>query len=155
MTAALRACLDQLPPLGGGATLEEEARAVLRPLVERALAMPHAETVLGSPETCPNCGQACGSLRTPYCSIECKEISGFVRRFRIALTSGAILDPAKQTFFGEVLWKLEVGGYPLRQPLVPPKVVAKVIERDGGVCSVCGSPASEVDHAFRADGGSG
>jgi hypothetical protein len=59
---------------------------------------------------------------------------------------GSAFDPARQVGLGQALWHLQGGGYPLRQRLVPPKVLAKVIERDGGRCAECGEPATEVDH---------
>lgn len=124
--------------------------AVLRPLFER-MALHRAgidhSGFSATPNTCPNCGAEVQNKRSPYCSEHCKETAAFVRQFRAAVNDGSILEPEKQAVMGQRLWAVTVGGYPLRQALVPPKVVAKVIEREGGRCQVCGAPATEIDHA--------
>jgi hypothetical protein len=73
-------------------------------------------------------------------------MAAFVRQFRASLADGSLLDPQRQVGMGQALWHLQGGGFPLRQRLVPPKVLAKVIERHGGLCAVCGAPAIEIDH---------
>jgi hypothetical protein len=76
----------------------------------------------------------------------CRETAGFVRQFRASVESGQIFDPERQAALGQSLWNLQGGGFPRRQMMVPKRVIAKVIERDGGKCSVCGGPATEIEH---------
>lgn len=123
-----------------------KTRLVLNPLITRALKGYSIQIVNNSASTCPNCGVPFVDGRTPYCSERCKEIAAFVRQFRAAVAEGSIFNPEKQAMMGQKLWAVTVGGYPMRQTLVPPKVVAKVIERDGGKCQICGAPATELDH---------
>ncbi|AIE87962.1 HNH endonuclease [Fimbriimonas ginsengisoli] len=126
---------------------EEGVRAALRGLVERSLTGPFDfAVVLEDPQTCPNCGGAVSAPKSPYCSEVCRDTAAFVRQFRSSLLNGAIFERERQIGLGQALWKIQGGGYPLRQRLVTPKVLAKVIERDGGKCSVCGAPATEIDH---------
>lgn len=96
--------------------------------------------------SCPNCGKPESSPRTPYCSEECRLTAAFVRQFRAATANGSIFERDKQIRLGQALWSLQGGGYPLRQMLIPEKTLAQVLTRSGGVCYVCGGPASEVDH---------
>lgn len=104
------------------------------------------EPMPGGSGLCPNCGSPSASLRSPYCGEKCRGIAAFVRQFRHALETGAILEPERQIALGQSLWNLLGGGYPYRQSLIPARTLAKVIERDGGICQACGAPATEVDH---------
>jgi hypothetical protein len=125
---------------------DERIRSVLRPLVERALQADSSVPIAADPATCPNCGKPTGLERSPYCSAFCREQSAYVRRFRGSIQNGLIFDPDRQAALGTALWSLQGGGFPRRQLMIPEKVVAKVIARDGGVCAVCGTPANGVDH---------
>ncbi|HZH98084.1 MAG TPA: hypothetical protein VEX38_03860 [Fimbriimonadaceae bacterium] len=150
--------LHSLPEITAAATPEEHGRAFLRPLLHRMVRFlgsgEQTEPVAPDSSVCPNCDAPTDASRSPYCSVQCRQVSGYVRRFRAAIEDGSIEQTTRQEALGGFLWGLH-GGYPLRQKLVPPRVLAKVIERCGGVCAVCGEPATEVEHAPRADGGSG
>ncbi len=127
-----------------GTDEESQTRALLLPLLARkAKSQP---PVPADSSTCPNCSKASEDPRTPYCSDHCKEMAAFVRQFRAAVAEGTILEPEKQMMMGQKLWAVAIGGYPMRQTLVPAKVIAKVIEREGGKCQMCGAPATEIDH---------
>ncbi|HLK16988.1 MAG TPA: hypothetical protein VKT78_19440 [Fimbriimonadaceae bacterium] len=128
--------------------IEEQARALLRLLTNatiEGIARP-AEPVPEDPKCCPNCDAPCSLTRSPYCSTRCREISGFVRQFRAGLADGAILDPERQVAFGQNLWQLLGGGLPLRKHLIPDKVIAQVIAKQGGTCAHCSAPATTVEH---------
>jgi hypothetical protein len=152
MVAELTRLSEALPPpraLAESEDGEEQLRAALAVLVERALRgvsdFAFAQ-VPEDPATCPNCGVDVTSTRTPYCSEHCRETSAFIRQIRNTIKSGAIFDPVRQAAFGQSLWRIQGGGYPVRQRMVTEKSRAKIIARDGGVCSVCGAPATEVEH---------
>jgi len=136
-------------PTGGDA--DEEMRAVLRPIVERILAgLPSVDPVPYDPSTCPNCGVLVSSLRTPYCEVHCREMAGFIRQFRGAMRDESLFSGDRQLGTAQALWSLQGGGFPRRQLMITPKIVAKVIAKAGGICSVCGAPAVGVDHAGSA-----
>jgi hypothetical protein len=140
--------LEALPRVGSSEDPDIQIRAVLHPFVEKV----HDwlgkgfETIVPDPSTCPNCGQPGLSLKTPYDCELCKNQAAFIRQFRKSVNDGLILDPERQMGMGQALWSLQGGGFPRRQTMVPAKVLAKVIERDGGVCQICGAPATEIDH---------
>lgn len=128
---------------------EEQLRAALAVLVERALCgAPDFEyrQVSEGPATCPNCDAPATSTRSPYCSEHCREVSAFIRQVRNTLATGALFDPIRQAAFGQSLWKIQGGGFPVKARMVTEKSRAKIIARDGGVCAVCGAPATEVEH---------
>src|SRR5947209_2631285 len=148
---AFQELLAALPPpdaLTSSAVGEEQIRAALARLVVRAIKSGAAgcEPILANPGECPNCGVVVTSTRTPYCSEHCRLMSAFIRQFRNALSTGAAFDVERQVGMGQALWKLQGGGYPLRQRLVTPKALAQIIARHGGVRAVCGGPASAIDH---------
>lgn len=99
-----------------------------------------------NPSTCPNCSCECASLKTPYCSPFCRDQAAFVRQFRGSVLDESVFEPERQKGLAQALWSLQGGGFPYRQTLVPAKIIAKVIERDGGVCQICGAPATQIDH---------
>jgi len=139
--------LCELPKVGEGASIDDEMRAVLSPLMERICRVRSQPTkVPVDPATCPNCGLPATSEKSPYCSPFCKDQAAFIRQFRGSVNDGSILDAERLIGMGQALWSLQGGGFPRRQSLVPAKVLAKVIERDGGVCAVCGAPATQIDH---------
>jgi hypothetical protein len=137
-----------LPVMDEAATSEMKIRAVLREIVERALPLAGVavQAVQSDPSRCPNCDAPVDSFRTPYCGEHCRAMSAFVRQMRNSLQNESIFDPERQVGMGQALWNLQGGGFPHRQTLIPTKAIAKVIERDGGKCQVCGAPATEVDH---------
>jgi hypothetical protein len=141
--------LGVLPKPGQSGVPQTEIRAVLSPLLERVIETRRSPAPLplpAEPSTCPNCGGAATSPRSPYCGPACRDTASFVRQFRHAVADGSIFDSERQIALGQALWRLQGGGFPHRQSLVPARIVAKVIERDGGVCSLCGAPATEIDH---------
>ncbi len=142
-----RHLLGDLPKVGTSDDVDEQTRAVLSPMVERIVrGVPSLSPIPADPSTCPNCGVPVASTRSPYCSSFCRDMSAFIRQFRSSVADGVIFEPDRQLGMGQALWALQGGGFPRRQALVPSKTVAKVIERDGGVCAVCGAPATEIDH---------
>ncbi len=97
------------------------------------------------PDRCPNCGDACDSLRSPYCGEHCREEAAFVRQYRAARANDHI-DTDKLTSLAQVLWHLLGGGYPIRQAMVPDRAIQQVLAKANGGCEACGSPADRVDH---------
>ena len=97
---------------------------------------------------CFNCGAIITVRRRPYlfCSERCAEETGTVRYARGAIRDGRILDPdvaeAVRIRIGMVLG----GGYPKQARVLSAKVRAAVMERDGGLCQVCGGEATQIDH---------
>lgn len=98
------------------------------------------------PLNCPNCDSPVASTKTPYCGQSCREFASFVRQFRGALAEGSVLNAERQEALGQVFWFLLGGGRPLRLSFVPDRVRAQVLARDGGLCRLCRSPATTVDH---------
>ena len=124
---------------------EAQTRAVLGLLVSRPVpSVLPASVDFGA---CPNCGVAVESIRSPYCSDVCREVSAFVRQFRSAVLDRKIKDPEKQAALGQKLWHILGGGYPRRDVLVPARVRLKVIEREGSKCQQCGAKATTIDHS--------
>lgn len=137
-----------LPKYGKGKDIDEQMASVLSLVVYKALRV-DADGVLAEffdVWRCPNCGSPNSSSRTPYCSETCKGTASFVRRFRSAVADETVYGREKQIDLGQALWNLQGGGFPRRQAMVPERVIDKVIERDGGKCSICGAPATEIDH---------
>ena len=133
--------------LDDGANIEEQTRAVLSLMIERGSSITKIEPITVDPSTCPNCGTRVDSLRSPYCSHECREMAAFVRQFRSAVAEAKIQDPEKQAALGQKLWHVLGGGYPRRDVLVPDRVRLKVIEREGKKCQQCGAKATTIDHS--------
>lgn len=147
MMSAFARLLEELPISAPEEDSEGRLRLVLRPLLERIVAnRVFPEPVRMDPVTCPNCGDAANSSRAPYCSPRCRDTAGFVRQFRSAMKDGALFDKEKQAKKGQALWDLQGGGFPMRQKMVPPRVIGQVIARHEGLCAVCGAPATEIDH---------
>jgi hypothetical protein len=128
------------------ADIEEQARAILALVLQTGESLSGEGTIAPDPRTCPNCSCVVESVKSPYCSDACRELSSFVRQFRSNLASGMLLDHEKQVALGQTLWHLLGGGRPLRQSLVPPKALETVLKREGGLCQGCGRPATTIDH---------
>ena len=148
LAESIKRLAEDLPRLETSTVSEDKIRSVLREIVDRARPKlgVEVEAIPEDPKLCPNCDCPVESTRTPYCSEHCKGMAAFVRQFRNSLDNGSVFDPERQVGMGQALWRLQGGGFPHRQTLIPPKTIAKVIERDAGVCQVCGAPATEVDH---------
>ncbi len=147
---AFREVLELLPPLSildCDADIETQTRAVLTLLLQQRLALPVGPAVTVDPLTCPNCNVCVSSIRSPYCSDECREMAAFVRQFRSAVVENKFQDPEKQAALGQKLWHVLGGGYPRRKVLVPDRVRFKVIEREGNKCQQCGAKATTIDHS--------
>ena len=144
----LAEALPSSTEMAAGEDIDIQARAALALLVERALGLSETAFVAVScdPSTCPNCEAACTSPRSPYCSCECREESGFVRQVRSALASGVAFDLEKQATLGQNLWRLLGGGFPRRQRLVTDKERARLFKRNEGKCETCGASATTFDH---------
>lgn len=147
--AVLERLGKELPPFGVPDDPDVVIRSALRPLVERALGA-EGEVIPEDPATCPNCGIVTRSERSPYCGAKCREMAAFVRQFRACMADGAIFDPERQQGLGQALWSVQGGGFPRRQLMIEPKTVEKVIDKHGGVCAICGAPATAVDHVGSA-----
>lgn len=125
--------------------MEAQARAALRPLLAAALEHADAEPMRTTHNQCPNCGAACDSKRTPYCSDHCKATAAFVRQLRSALQNGGPTDE-RAMMFGQAFWHLLGGGRPLRVAIAPASAIRQVFKRSDGKCEVCGEPATGIDN---------
>ncbi len=143
----LRKALPAPDLLDTESDIELRTRSVLNLLFSEFKLRISDKTIPVDPANCPNCDRTVGESKSPYCSGECREISSFVRQFRQALVTNAILDPEKQTALGQKLWYVLGGGYPRRDVLVPERVRLKVIEREGRKCQQCGAKATTIDHS--------
>ncbi|CAN5486558.1 hypothetical protein BH11ARM1_BH11ARM1_00860 [soil metagenome] len=126
---------------------DELASQVLHILDSDPVSLPRADVDV---MTCPNCGVAAGSDRSPYCGTRCREIAAFVRQFRAAQADGSFENLERRAALGQVLWFLLGGGYPRRIGLLTPKIIASVLARHGGKCELCDSAAVEIDHIATA-----
>lgn len=144
----LNASLPRIDCTGPLTDTAEQARAALTIVLDRAVACrdEKAKVVAVDPATCPNCGSAVHSNRTPYCSDPCREQAAFVRQMRAALDSGSVFESDRQIALGQKLWVLLGGGYPHRTNLVPARTLTKVLSRYDGRCEGCGAPANTIDH---------
>ena len=145
MTPALKQLGKDLPS-GFDGSLEDQARAALALLVERALASQNASAMSPDPCGCPNCGRPAPKPSSPYCSSDCKEESAFVRQMRRGLQDRTLLNTERQVFLAHSFWHVLGGGYPHRLPLIPESAKKQALKRTGGLCEVCENPASTFDH---------
>ena len=140
----LEQLIAELPRFEESSEPEAKIRSVLRLLLERPGT--EVEPLPYDPHTCPNCGAEATSERSPYCNEHCRAEAAFVRQVRKAIAEGTIFDSERQKGIGQALWSLQGGGFPLRQTMVPKRVIEQVVAREGGVCSICGAPATQIDH---------
>ena len=143
----LRKALPAPDILDTESDIELRTRAVLNLLFCEFKLRISDKTIPVDPSNCPNCDRLVGEGKSPYCSGECREISAFVRQFRHAVLTSAIIAPEKQAALGQKLWFVLGGGYPRRDTLVPERVRLKVIEREGNKCQHCGAKATTIDHS--------
>src|SRR5438270_12357859 len=99
---------------------------------------------------CINCDGPIADPKPPYlfCSEWCRQIADYVRYHRRILKDGRVNDP-------EVMEALRIkrafvvsGGYDAKGRELKPEVRALIIQRDKGLCYVCGQPGNEIDHTF-------
>lgn len=99
------------------------------------------------PGLCVNCDAALADDNQGlYCTPLCRDKAKFVRYARGCLRDGrADRDP-------DVTYALRIrmaiilgGGYPAERSL-PPAVRRAVVERDQGLCRLCGAPGEQIDH---------
>ncbi|MEZ0327872.1 MAG: hypothetical protein ACAH95_18405 [Fimbriimonas sp.] len=142
---------QELPAIEAREEPAQRSRAVLAFLVQPARDLQFEPQMLAEdPSTCPNCGNPAASQSSPYCGDACREEAAFVRQFRRAMAERTVFDEERQAALGQVLWHLLGGGYPLRKTLVTEKTWQQLLKRDGGVCKVCGAPATTFDHVTTA-----
>lgn len=148
LIAALSRLVEVLPPpdrISAGQDMEDQARGSLAMIVDGAMKIGQPSKLVDS-DGCPNCGGEVESVKTPYCSQECKERAGFVRQMRSGLLEGTILKRDRQVALGQKLWHLLGGGRPLRISLIPEKSLARFIAKKEGKCELCGSEATAIDN---------
>lgn len=81
-----------------------------------------------------------------YCSALCREKAKFVRYARGCLRDGRAKNDTDVAYALRIRMAMILGGgYPPARSL-PPAVRAAVIERDQGLCRLCGAPGEEIDH---------
>lgn len=134
---------EYLPVLGDtNLSLEDQARTALHLLQ----VTDQASSVTTNPLHCPNCDQPVPKNSSPYCSDSCKAQAAFIRQLRASLATGTILNPEKQTAFGERLWWLLGGGLPMRDSRIPESAKRQVIKRCNGLCEICGAPMVAIQN---------
>lgn len=144
---SLAKILQALPHPSSARSISDAARSTLALVIEPALGRGEEGTSLTSnPARCPNCDQFVASARSPYCGDRCREIAGFVRQVRSGAAEGSLLAPDRQVALGQILWRLLGGGLPLRNSLIEPKALARLMAKHEGRCVSCGAPATTVDH---------
>lgn len=143
----LRAALPPLSFLYEEGEMDVQTRAVLGLMLERAArGFSQVSPVAEDPATCPNCGVAVVSTRSPYCGDWCREVSGFIRQFRHGVMAGAVADLERQAALGQKLWRMLGGGLPRRLALIPKRAWERELDKRGGVCEECGAPAVTLDN---------
>ena len=141
--------LPRLDLLGDiSADLEDRTRAILGLLFRDVV--PAVEVVPSDVTTCPNCGLPNESIRSPYCSEHCREVSAFIRQLRNGIENDLSGDSERQAAMGQMLWYLLGGGLPRRVAMVPEKAIQKVLERENRKCEDCGGIATTIDHSRTA-----
>ncbi|MFM9872409.1 MAG: hypothetical protein ACKVQS_02960 [Fimbriimonadaceae bacterium] len=125
-------------------SIEDQARSVLHLLCEPT--NPKAPKPKNDPNLCPNCDQPVSKPTSPYCSETCRNQAAFVRQLRAAIATQTILNPEKQTVFGERLWWLLGGGLPIRESRITESGKRQVIKRCGGKCEFCNAPMTTIEN---------
>lgn len=94
---------------------------------------------------CANCGNTV-SRPALYCADFCKQMADVVRYARGCIGDGRVKQPDIQEAIGTKLLMVTGGGYPARERSLNRAVRNAVFERDKGLCVLCGSPATQIDH---------
>jgi HNH endonuclease len=105
-----------------------------------------ADTALGSfPFHCLNCF---ATFENPeqFCSKLCQDEASWVRYVRRQHKDGGDQDPEVPRAIKIKLALILGGGYNRAARRLSEKLRQMIIERDGGVCRICGEPANEIDH---------
>ncbi len=105
---------------------------------------------------CQNCGEELtkelnmqGKL---FCGEKCKQTAALVRYGRSARSDGRLHDPDVRTAINIKLNMVMHGGYPESERRLTPKQREDIFTRDGGLCRVCGAPATSIDHDTMPNG---
>ena len=82
-----------------------------------------------------------------FCTEHCLDVASFVRRARrLAIDPDRRDDPEVKETMRIRMAHLLGGGYSARERHLSPAERGFIIERDGGKCTKCGKPGSEIDH---------
>ncbi len=98
---------------------------------------------------CPNCGERFHppNLRGMYCSLRCKDEAKYVRYHRRVLVEYPDGPPEDVAIAVRMKRVYALGnGYDATARRLSPETRAAVIERDRGMCVMCGQPGEEIDH---------
>ena len=106
---------------------------------------------LASPQVvdCVECGAAIilTNRAKLYCSDVCHQTLKLIHYGRAVVADGRIgRDPTIAEAIQMRIAQILGGGYHEGLRRVPPALRAQIFERDGGMCVLCGAPASQIDH---------
>jgi hypothetical protein len=106
---------------------------------------------LASPQvvSCVECGAAIvlTTRAKLYCSDVCHQTLKLIHYGRAVVADGRIKrDPTIAEAIQMRIAQILGGGYHEGLRRVPPALRAEIFERDGGMCVLCGAPATQIDH---------
>jgi hypothetical protein len=96
--------------------------------------------------TCPNCDAPTDERKKIFCGELCRQEAELIRYVRRSVLDGRLDDDdVVRDGIGSRVLMVRAGGYPAARK-VPASLRAAIIERDGGICQICGAPGNEIDH---------
>lgn len=81
-----------------------------------------------------------------FCADSCRDFADTIRYARRVTADGRIKDPDVRDALRTRLAFAVSGGYPRRARALDANIRKAVMDRDGGMCVICGSPGTEIDH---------
>lgn len=101
--------------------------------------------LIAHPRRCVNCFKELEKVEL-FCSQLCRDEAKWVRYVRKCTADGRIDDPDVREAIQIRRAHILSGGYDARGRRLSDDVRARVIERAGGLCEMCGRPGEEIDH---------
>jgi len=81
-----------------------------------------------------------------YCDDRCRQVLKLVHYGRRAFRDGRIEDPLVMEAIQMRIAHILGGGYHQTARRLSPATRQAVLSRDGGLCQICGQPATDIDH---------
>ena len=128
---------------------KQEARALMSATGERFARANRTVTKPAPPPwlACANCGAHLDvRIEGLFCSGLCQQTAKYVRYARRKVRANELGNPEIAITLKRRMAMILGGGYPESARRLSPAIRAEVIERDRGLCVLCGASGSEIDH---------